>query len=159
MSIVVDLNTFSMVFDSSNSKHTKFMPVKVWIDKGDGFLLFGGTKFLKELEQSYRHLRLVRSMRDAGQAIEINSNIVDKIEAHIVAATTGKRLCNDQHVMALLCAAGCDLLCSLDAESYPFVKDKTLYPPGAPKVRIYCSPRNSDLLSRCYRSAVKNART
>lgn len=156
MAIVIDMNTFAMVFDQSNERHRDFSPVKEWLERGLGFLLFGGTRYLKELSMSYRHLRLVRQLRDAGKAIEISTPAVDKMEALILAATEGTK-CNDQHVMALLAAARCSLLCSEDSKSFEFIKNRSLYPRGSPKVRIYSSAKNISLLSRCCRKNIRNA--
>jgi hypothetical protein len=155
MTAVIDINTFAMVFDKNNARHRDFSSVKTWIERGDGFLVFGGTKYIAELARSFRHLRLVRLMKDAGQAIEIDGAVVDAAEEVIIANTRGTA-CNDQHVMALLFASRCRLLCSLDSESYPFIKNRSLYPKGACTVRIYSSPRNADLLQRCRRDAIRN---
>lgn len=156
MSIVIDTNTFSMVFDESNKLHEDFRPVKVWLHKGDGFLIFGGTKYIAELAQSIHRLRLVRRLKEAGIAVQIRDDVVDKIAAQISELTNGT-VCNDQHVMALLVAARCSLLCSLDSESYPFVKQAKYYPKGAPRVRIYSSAKNVDLLVRCRMRDIRNA--
>lgn len=155
MAIVIDTNTFAMVFDQSNAKHMEFSPVKAWIERGMGFLLFGGTKYLKELSTSYRHMRLVRQLRDAGMAIEISTPVVDGMETTIIKATAGT-ICNDQHVMALLAAAHCSLVCSEDSKSFEFIKNRSLYPKGSPKVRIYSSAKNVRLLSRCCREEIRN---
>jgi hypothetical protein len=74
----------------------------------------------------------------------------------VEAKTAGKN-CNDQHLIALLAAAHCSLICSIDKKSYPFIKDRTLYPSGCPKVRIYCSARNASLLIRYRRVDIRNA--
>ncbi len=156
MSIVVDINTFAMVFDSANKNHAEFAPIKSWIENREGFLLFGGTKYKEELFQSYRTVRLVRQLRDAGSAIEISSEAVDAIEVGVRKAIKGTN-CNDPHVIALLAASNCSLLCSHDKESYPFMKCKSYFPKGSPKVRIYSGKRNVKLLQRCNRANIRNA--
>ncbi len=110
-------------------------------------MVYGGTKFKNELIQSYRRTRLLRTMRDAGYAVEISTTAVDAIEAEVAAKVKGTK-CNDPHIIALLAAAKCALLCSLDKESFPFIKNRALYPKGSPKVRIYTSPRNANLLKK-----------
>lgn len=156
MSIVIDINTFAMVFDSENRNHDEFAPVKSWIEDREGFLLYGGTKYKEELFQSYRTVRLVRQLRDAGSAVEICSKTVDAIEVGVRKAVEGKG-CNDPHVIALLAAAHCTLLCSRDKESFPFMKCKAYFPKGSPKVRIYSGKRNIKLLQRCNRADIRNA--
>jgi len=155
MAIVVDSNVFARVFDPTNTEHAEFSPVKSWIDRGDGVLVFGGTRYIGELKQSIHRLRLVRLLKEAGKAVQIDTGTVDAIDQDMCRLTEGTA-CNDQHIMALLAAARCGLLCSLDAESYPFVKERRYYPKGSIKVRIYSSARNVDLLVRVDRAMVKN---
>jgi len=156
MAIVVDTNVFARVFDPTNKEHAEFALVKSWIERGDGFLVFGGTRYIAELAQSIHRLRLVRRLKESGMAVQIDSGTVDAIDQEILRLTAGTA-CNDQHIMALLAAARCGLLCSLDAESYPFVKARNCYPKGCIKVRIYSSSRNADLLVRVDRATVRNA--
>lgn len=146
-----------MVFDKSNVNYDDFEPVKNWLDRKDGFLLFGGTKYIAELTRSYRHMRLVRTLKDAGIAVQIKSDQVDSIEDEIKVLTNGT-CCNDQHIMALLAAANCSLLCSRDAKLYPFVTQKQYYPKRIKlRVRIYSSARNTNLLSRTKLNNIRNA--
>lgn len=156
MAIVIDINVFAPVFDKENAHHKDFFPVKAWLEDGRGYLLFGGTKYLMELTASYRHLRLVRQLHDAGIAIKISTAIVDKLEGEIKEATAGTK-CNDQHIIALLSAAHCSLLCSVDTSSFEYVKNKSLYPKGSPTVRIYSSARNVGLLQKCKREDIRNS--
>lgn len=157
MTIVVDVNAFPSVFDQKNEDHAEFAPVKAWIERGEGFLIYGGTKFKGELLQSHRRVKLVRLMRDAGLALEIDDAVVDEMESQI-RKKVASSACNDPHVIALLAAARCGLLCSRDKESYPYIKDRSLYPKACPKVRIYTGLRNRDLLKPCKREEIRNAR-
>lgn len=147
MCIVVDINTLSPVFNSSCEEHSEFVHVKNWIDKGYGFLVFGGTKFKKELMKTERYLRLIRKMKDAGFAVAIQDDIVDKEEERVKALTDGTD-CDDQHIIGLLCASRCPLVCSKDARSYKYLTDRSLYSNKMARVRIYSSSRNTSLLKR-----------
>ncbi|MBF0583226.1 MAG: hypothetical protein HQL80_03205 [Magnetococcales bacterium] len=143
--MIIDINTLSVVFDTNNNRHCDFAPVKKWLDERKGFLVFGGTKYKKELKETYRYLRLIRLMSDGGMAKAIKDEIVDEFERNIVKQTIGTD-CDDQHIIAMICASRCTLLCSLDKRSFQFIKDKTLYPPNFPTVKIYSSTRNRNLL-------------
>ncbi len=156
MAIVIDVNVFPCVFDIDCEHHADFAPIKSWIERRDGFLVYGGTKFKNELLQSYRRSKLVRTLRDAGFAVEISTTVVDALEAEVKTKVQGTK-CNDPHIIALLAAAKCALLCSHDKESFPFIKDRSLYPQGTPKVRIYTSQRNAGLLGKCARDSIANA--
>jgi hypothetical protein len=157
MPIVIDSNTFAMVFDPNNALHSEFVPIKEWIASGNGFLLFGGTKFMKEMGQSPGRLRVIRILKERGEAIEIETAIVDNLE-EIIIEQTHKTKCNDQHIIALLSAARCHLLCSLDTESFPFIKKKTLYPKGMNRVRIYSSSKNKELLKPAKKTKILNSK-
>lgn len=150
MCIVVDINTLAPVFDESCNLHPDFVHVKNWIKSGQGYLVFGGTKFKEELKKSYRYLRLIRQMKDSGQALAVRDDVVDAEEARVKDQTEGTD-CDDQHIIALLGASRCPLLCSADKRSYKHVRNRNLYPAGMPRVRIYSSGKNRSLLSRSVR--------
>lgn len=155
MAIVIDVNVFPCVFDIRSENHAEFAPVKAWIERREGFLVYGGTKFKEELLKSYCRSRFIRTLRDAGCAVEISSAAVDALEMEVREKIVGTK-CNDPHIIALLAAAKCALLCSHDKESFPFIKDRSLYPKGSPRVRIYTSLRNVRLLARCARDSIAN---
>ena len=156
MTIVVDVNSFPSVFDPSNEHHADFLPVKDWIHRRDGFLIFGGTTFKNELSKSHHRSRLVRLLKDAGMAIEVRDEVVDRLEEVVKGLTQGST-CDDPHLIALLAAARCPLLCSQDKRSFPFIKDKSYFPKGSCKVRIYTGIRNASLLTPTKRSSIANA--
>lgn len=147
MCIVIDINALAMVFNENHADHVNFSSVKKWIDEGRGFVVFGGTKYKNELKLAIHYMRLIRLLKDAGKAISICDEAVDKIEIVVREKVKGNK-CDDQHIIALLGAARCPLLCSVDARSFEFVKDRTLYPKGAPIVRIYSSNKNKKLLKK-----------
>lgn len=146
MCVVIDINTLAAVFTEANAQHAEFSAIKRWIDQRRGVVVYGGTQYKKELSRAERYMRLLRQMRDAGQAVAIVDAAVDAIEDAVLEKTKGTE-CDDQHVIALLAAARCNLLCSVDRRSFPFVKDRSLYPRGALlPVKIYSSARNENLL-------------
>lgn len=145
MCIVIDTNTMSMVFSTENVRHHEFSAVKSWIFDGDGILVFGGTTYKKELGRAPKFLKIFLELRKAGKSIAIHDEIVDSIEADVKNKTSGTD-CDDQHIVALIGASRCPVLCSTDTRSFPFIKNRKLYPKGTPPVKIYTSPRNSKLL-------------
>lgn len=147
MCIVIDINALAMVFDEKNARHAEYTPIKQWIEEGNGFLIFGGTKYKAELAKTGRYMRLLRQMRDGGKAIAIKDSAVDALEEIVQQKTTGTQ-CDDQHIVALLGASRCKLLCSFDSRSFDFIKDFNLYPKGVPRVKIYTSARNKKLLKK-----------
>lgn len=145
--MVIDINALAPVFNCTCSRHEHFAPVKAWIDAGRGFIVFGGTRYKRELSAAYRYLLLVQQLRVAGKAVAIRDDVVDAAETVINGRTVGTD-CDDQHIIALLGVSGCGLLCSDDCRSFKFIRDRTLFPKGARRVRIYSGLRNQRLLVR-----------
>lgn len=147
MCVVIDVNTLAAVFNEAAENHSDFSPVKDWIFEGHGFVVFGGTTYKRELQKTERYLRLIRTLKDSGKAISIRDQEVDMQESKVKKATLGSQ-CDDQHIIALLGAAQCGLLCSGDSRSFKFIKDRSLYPKGTPRVKIYTSAKHQVLLKK-----------
>lgn len=116
MCIVIDINVIAAVFNEESENHAIFLPVKEWIDARDGVLVFGGSSYMNELKKTPKYMRLVRLLHDDGRAIRIKSDAVDKVERSVTTKTNGTK-CNDCHIIALLDASRCPLLCSKDSKS------------------------------------------
>ena len=155
MCIVIDVNTLASVFNTNSESHVEFLPVKRWIEEGKGFVVYGGTKYKAELQKTFRYLRLIRQMRDGGQAVSIHDSAVDALEIEVQKKTQGTQ-CNDQHIIALLGAARCSLLCSGDKRSFKFVRNRQLYPHGMRRVKVYTSSQHIHLLVTTSRSSLTN---
>lgn len=155
MCIVVDINTLAPVFNEECEMHAEFSAVERWISSGGGVLLFGGTKYIRELSNCYRYLRLINQMKTAYKAVHIDDTVVDREEARVVEGTAGTD-CDDQHIIALLCASRCTLLCSNDRRSYQHIKNRALYPRNMRRVRIYTSSKTAHLLVRMDISKIAN---
>lgn len=154
MCVVIDINVLALVLNPYSGDHN-FQPMREWIEAGDGFLVYGGTKYKKELMKTPRYLRLIRLMKDAGKAAAIRDSAVDSNES-VIRRKLGQSSHNDHHIVALLGAAHCPLLCSKDRSSFSLIKNWKLYPPGAPRVKIYCSIRNKNLLKRSSKASLRN---
>ena len=107
--------------------------------------MFGGTKYKRELKKAYRYLRLFRQLKDAHRAIEIRQDMVDVCERWLIKEIKQTK-CNDQHIIAIFSVSNCHLLCSHDAKSYKFVRNKQYYPKRQKLPLIYRSAKNKELL-------------
>jgi hypothetical protein len=144
MCIVIDINTLALVFKPGSTSDAEFAPVQTWIRNGKGALVYGGSKYKRELKRAFRYLKLVRQLKDIHKAYEINETEVNRREAEIIEMTQNEN-CNDQHIIAILSVSRCLLCCSSDSRAYNFIKDGRFYPKGM-RPRIYKSSRNMDLL-------------
>jgi len=155
MCIVVDINTLAPVFNKNCEGHVDFGPVREWVERGQGFVVFGGSRYKRELRKSFRYLRLIRQMKESGQAVAIRDDAVDAAETDVVALTKGT-CCDDQYIVALLGISRCPLFCSQDTGSYEFIRNRALYPKRMPRVRIYSSRSNLELLRPMSTAMLKN---
>jgi hypothetical protein len=155
MCIVVDINALAPVFNEQCADHVDFRPVKEWIRKRKGYLVFGGSRFIRELSETYHYLHLVRLMKDSGQAVAIRKDRVDAAETELMTKE-GTAGCNDLHIIALLGTSRCPLFCSKDSRSYKYIKDTSFYPDGMARVRIYSSKKNDTLLKPMSRNILLN---
>lgn len=155
MCIVIDTNSFSAVFAEDNALHKEFSCVKAWIESGRGYLIYGGTNYKREIGKTGRHARLIKLLRDAGRAIAIQDEAVDSLEKKIIGATKGTD-CDDQHLIALLGASSCPLVCTQDARAIPHLKNKVLYPKRSPAIKIFKSSRNKSLLTNSNPKKITN---
>ena len=156
MCIVIDTCALAYVFDPNNKKHHEFVHVENWISKGHGFLVFGGTRYKNELYEARRYLRLIIELKKAGKAVAIQDEIVDKEEERVRKLTDGTD-CDDQHIIGLLSASRCPIVCSDDKRAFKYFKNKNLYPDGMKEAKIYSESRSKNVLKRPIpRSLLKN---
>lgn len=149
MPIIVDTNCFANVFCRTSQKHKNFEPVLKWIIGGKGQLVYGGTKYKKELTKARKYLTFFRLLKESGKAISGNDSNIDKVETEI-EAKKDTYIFNDAHLLAISIDTKCCLICSEDTSSIPFVTDKKYLPKGASKPIYYTSEKNSDLLCDKY---------
>jgi hypothetical protein len=155
MCIVIDTNTLAQVFNQNSKAHQDFEPVRHWVTEGEGHVVYGGTKYKKELLKAQRYLRLFRLLKDANRAFEIEKEMVDAECLRLKQATKGTN-CNDQHIIAIFIVSGCRLFCSCDSQSDKYITDNSLYPKGHPRPSIYRSLNHKHLLKRRYIVKLRN---
>jgi len=109
MCLIVDANLAGRVFGSP--PEPDFVPILDWLEKKDGRLVFGGH-LGTELDRVDRARRFLRALLQAGRAIRIPDEAVQKEEA--VVGSTGHCQSNDGHVVALARVSGARTLCTLD---------------------------------------------
>lgn len=153
MPVVIDVNALSSVFAEGAKDYADFEPVRKWVLAGTGKIVFGGSKYMKELSHSEKHLRFIREMKQKGKAVMVCSVAVDLAESQVTAKTVGDSDCDDQHIIALLDVSGCRALCSKDKRSFRFVKNRALY--SYSKVRIYIYSRLKNAAGLCRQQSEK----
>jgi len=147
--IVLDANVFASVFSVDSALHHQFKPVLDWITKKGtgGRVVFGGTKYKRELAEAPKYRRIFLQLKNAGRAVEINQDRVDARETELLMVTRGTD-CDDQHLIAILCVSGCMLVCSLDRRAYCHIRNRHNYRGRRKVPKIYNSARHRRLLHR-----------
>lgn len=156
MCVVIDINCLSRVFDINNADHSEFSPVKEWIDCKGGRIVYGGSKYKAELLKAASYLRLLEQYNKARKTILIKDDVIDKHEKKVSEKLGKGTKCDDPHIIALLIASKCPLLCSVDERSFEFVKNTSLYPKKFKKPKIYSSSKNVNLLKKFDLKNIKN---
>ncbi|WP_333661533.1 hypothetical protein [Chishuiella changwenlii] len=159
MAIIIDTNCLANVFSKSSDKHNEFKPVLDWILKGKGFLIYGGSKYNEELKKTPKYLPILRLLKDVGKVHKGNDDNIDNIENSISKTNTSK-LFNDIHILAICLDTKCNLVCSEDTTSIPFITDPKHFGKGNIRPNFYTSSRNKDILddkyvNQCYKPLCK----
>lgn len=142
MCIIIDTNTLANVFEDDAQRHHDFLPVREWVLFGRGKVIYGGSKYTRELN---KYLGLFNELRKKKRAIYIDDHLIDAEEI-VVGHQIQHANFDDQHLVALLRISGCKLICSLDERAYPYFRHEDFFGRAAKRPRIYNQYRNRDLL-------------
>ena len=145
MCLVIDTCCIAKVFDPKNEEHADYAPVFDWINSGTGRMIYGGTKYGAELRHAGRYLRIIGELNRRGRAIKIHDVLVDGIAANVKASVIDPRL-NDEHIIALVIASKCCVVCTYDKDAIFFLKQPRVFSHRRVKrPKIYSSRGNKDL--------------
>lgn len=130
MCIIIDANKMSSILRREVS--AEFEPVKKWLERGHGQVVYGGA-LLRELYQSEGVKRWLLAQYQAGRAIRVND---DALEREIQHARDNLSLkSDDPHVIGVARASGARILYTGDKNLIQDFKSQEIInnPPG----RIY----------------------
>lgn len=136
MCVIVDTNCIPHVFSRSSDRHRDFSPVTQWITRGSGRLVYGGKKYKGELRLMTRYHQFIGEMKRCGRVVEIEDARVDKLAAELKLRVPDLDF-NDEHLVAIVAASGCCIVCTDDKPASKFLKLKHLYPLGVKPPKIY----------------------
>jgi hypothetical protein len=113
-------------------------------------VVYGGTKFLREIDRSASARRWFLQLQRAGRAKLIEQAVVDAEEQ----AVRARGLCSsdDEHLIALARTSGARVFCTEDAALFKDIRNAALL--SKPRGRIYRTKRHVALLghhARCQR--------
>ena len=61
---------------------------------------------------------------------------------------------DDPHIIAIVIVSRCMIICTKEVRALRFFKDKSLYPRGISRPKLYTSKRNKNLLSDKYIASI-----
>jgi hypothetical protein len=125
MCLVIDACCLAMVFDGNNREHSNFIPVLKWIN-GTGRMIYGGTTYNDELGKASRFLPYVAELSRKRHTVRIPNATVDSIEAALKTQCPDPKF-NDAHIVALVIASGCCVVCTKDNDAISYLKRADLF--------------------------------
>lgn len=154
MCVIIDKNVFGDVFEKESKNHDAFEPICRWISEGFGRIVYGGSKYKSELNQSTKYLRLFKHYNDARRIIHISDEEVDETEKRIskeleeemISKHDFENKFNDPHIVSIAIVSKCRIVCTNDKGLSDFLKMSRFYPQGADIPKIYRNKSNRDLI-------------
>ena len=144
MCLVIDTCCIPPVFDRNNQNHPTFAPILEWITRGNGRMIYGGTKYNEELGRAARYLRFVGELNRKGRTIQMPKQDVDAIAEKLKERIRHPAF-NDEHLVALVIASRCCVVCTNDTTAIMYLRRPDLYTADKvrrPKIYRYRSHRN-----------------
>ncbi|HEV2521519.1 MAG TPA: hypothetical protein VGT24_03985 [Candidatus Acidoferrales bacterium] len=134
---MIDICCLGMVFDGRNKKHPQFTPVLEWINAG-GYMIYGGTKYNEELRRIPKYLPYIAELSKKRRTIRIESDVVDRIATNLKEKIADPDF-DDEHLVALVIASRCCVVCTDDNGAISFLRRSDLFKGyiGANRPKIY----------------------
>lgn len=146
MCIIVDTNCFSRVFCRKNKEHNEFAPVLDWILYGNGFLVYGGSKYKQELMDCMKYMHFFNMLKLAKKAFAFNDEDIDELQNKYKKMIDDPDF-DDPHLPAIVRVSKCRLICSMDFRSVRFVTNPAMYPKHFHVPQYYSGKRDRRLLT------------
>ena len=154
MCIVIDMNTLPAVFDEENQQHQTFVPVKNWILKGKGKMVYGGNTYKGELKKLSKFIPVLAELKKSRKIIEFDDAAIDLKEKAILqdlktrGINSKNKSYNDAHLVAIISFSRVKVICSLDKSSYRFLREIKYYQASTDRPVIYSNLKNISLIQQ-----------
>lgn len=146
MCVIIDTNVLTSILLPTSQDHSKFEPVYKWIFDGKGKIVWGGSKYFGELNKHGRYyVKLFTLLQNNRKVHQIPTEKVDKTEEELKRNFPDPKI-NDHHLASIVINSKCRIICTNDKESYPFLKNPSVYPSDVSRPKIYRSIRNANLI-------------
>lgn len=122
MCIVIDAELFSSITGKSDKKYKDYKPVVDWVVYGKGKVVYGGSKYAREVMRHGRFSTFIAELRRMSKTVVIDKKDVDFSHKFLERSFRGKKY-NDHHILAIVVVSGCKLICSVDKGLHSLVKE------------------------------------
>ena len=106
--------------------------------------MFGGTKYRDELART-RYLAFFLELGKARKTVVGPTQDVDQIQKRVEQQVADGDF-DDAHLVAIVLATGCRLICTNDRRSHRFIKNSSLYSRPVKRPSIYSQRTHAHLL-------------
>ena len=143
MCLVIDTCCFGLVFEPKAERHRKFVPVLNWITEGKGRMIYGGTRYNTELRHATKVFGIVIELGKQRRTIKLANEKVDPI-ARALKRKFPERKFNDEHIVALVIASKCCVVCTDDDAAISYLKRPDVFSgyAGVDRPKIYKGHRS-----------------
>jgi predicted nucleic acid-binding protein len=135
MCLIVDTNTFDMVFNDKNIHHDHFETIKQFVLNGKTKLIVGG-RYFDELKIMRKYNGLLALLRSQAKVVYVDDEKVNFKEEEVTKIEPDPAF-NDTHVVALAVVSGAKLLCTNDNLLMQYAKDRRFYQRGQSTPSVY----------------------
>ncbi len=147
MAIIIDTNCLSRVFNRKNKEFPEFEPVFNWIIDGNGFIVYGGSKYMDELKKSNKYLSLFANLNTLKKTFMCKeTESIDRLTEYY-KEKFGDEDFDDPHLPAIVLVTKCHLICSKDIRSFKYIKCSKMYSKRFKIPQIYYCKNNANLLN------------
>jgi len=145
MCIIADPPTLIPIFKQTDPEHKTFSAVLEWVMKGGGKFVIGGTKYTQELAAVRSIIPFMQELARQGKIFNASSDAVDKEEANLKAICPEADF-DDPHLVALVKATGCRLICIRDPRAHRYLRMSKLYRSPSDRPKLYTREKNKNIL-------------
>jgi len=126
MCVIVDTCCISKVFNVNAKEHSRFELLYAWINGKNGRLVFGGTKYKKEIRPMKNFLKLLLDYERQGKVSRVADSEVDAFALKAKEKVVEKDF-NDEHLVGIVAVSRCCVICTDDTTAIPFITRPELY--------------------------------
>lgn len=143
MCIIIDTCVLASVFDVTSADHGEFAPIRKWIYKGKGKMIYGGTKYKQEIPPKY--YRILIELENMNKTVRLLDKTVDTCQKEVENKIKSRKY-NDPHLVAIAIVSRCRLVTTCDIEAKNCLREKRLYPKKMARPKIYSGKSNVNLI-------------